>query len=67
MSLIQVRVCDHCSQQIFGPFVAYRVEDGPVLDMCSTCEKKPFKRVQPSARATAIGQVLQMALRGTPP
>lgn len=67
MTLIQLLLCDHCQQQIVGPSAPYRVEDGPVLDICASCQKKPFRQVKPSARAATIANVMKLALRGTSP
>jgi hypothetical protein len=61
--LIQVLLCDHCEAVSFGGrFEAYKVEGGPVLHICEVCQRKPFRRVQPSSRGLAVAAVIQMAL-----
>lgn len=63
MTLLQIWVCDHCERQIVGPSVPYRVGlDGPLLDICGDCQKKPFKQVPPSSRAATIANIVKMAL-----
>lgn len=67
MTLLQFHICDHCSQQIVGPSTPYRVGEGPTLDICASCQKKPFRQVQPSPRAEAIKTVVKMALESRTP
>lgn len=61
---IEITICDHCETVLRGGSVeTYRVADGPWRHICESCQKKPFRHVEPSAKAQAIGEVLQLAIR----
>ncbi len=60
--IIQIQLCDHCDSVIHGPAESYRIGDGPTLDICSSCQQKPFRRVAPSARGKAVAETMRLAL-----
>jgi hypothetical protein len=61
--IIHFQICDHCHQIARGvTFTSYRIEGGPSLDICPSCERSPFRRVTPSPRGTAILEVARLAL-----
>ena len=60
---IHIVICDHCRHPAAAASDRYRVEEGPWLDICWSCQRKPFKRVEPHSRGKAIAEVLGLALR----
>lgn len=60
--LIHALVCDHCDQRPFGPVETYRIGDGPELHICVSCQRKPFRQVQPSARGAAVAETVRLML-----
>lgn len=60
MSHITVAICDHCGRK--DPWDTgwerYRVGDGPALDICSSCQLRPFAVVNEHPNFTAIRTVL---------
>lgn len=63
--LIQVIICDSCDSPDYGlGMQPYSVAGGPLLHICASCEKKPYKEVQPSAKGKLIAEMIRGALPG---
>ena len=60
---ISVVVCDHCQHPVCTQYVeSYRVEDGPTLHICHTCQSQPFKKVVPASKRLAAAEVARLAI-----
>lgn len=65
---ISIIICDHCGHEILGgSFETYRVGEGPWLDICESCQDKPFKKDrQPHPRGKAIAEAVRVVMQPEP-
>ncbi len=62
--IIHIEICDHCESPPRGlPMLAYSIvgESGE-RHICQACQRRPFRRVEPSKRGRAIAEVVRLAL-----
>lgn len=54
-------VCDHCGGPGYGlPMTRYQIGAGPVVDICASCEEKPFRRLT-EAHPRVVAMVREIA------